>query len=56
MAKWAMSFEMFGKDGIHGMPPTRSWAVVENPDKSELVFRVVLANARRVDPSFRVAR
>ena len=47
---------MFGKDDIHDMPSKRSWAVVENPDKSELVLRVVLANAGRVDPSSRVAR
>ena len=47
---------MFGKDGIHDMPQKRSWAVVDNPDKSELVLREVLANARRVGPSSRVAR
>ena len=47
---------MFGEDGVHDMPPKRSWTVVEDPDKSELVLRVVLANARRVDPSSRVAR
>ena len=48
--------EMLDEKDSGGKPPNRSQSVVERPDYAELALELMLAGARLVDPSSRLAR